>query len=345
MEEELDRTEVFPEKPTQIYTAQLLCPRTGWTSIYRGSGTSCLVEGLVPAQARQVRVRLTQEDYHGPWTTITIRTKSVPSSGQDLVEAVQEDNATLVRDVLTDLLKFSQMERIDHVVETGHTPLVAAVKGGSRDALAVLVERRAAVTVPTAGPHLGPLALAAWLGRIDLARRLRAAGAVWNQADRNGLTALHYGVAGHQVEVVKAALLDGADATLPAAGYSVLSLAITTAHRRLASARWSREEVELEATTMVEVLVEGGAEVNQRGAGGNTALHVALTLGLPHLARKLVSVGSDAHLVNGRGYTPTHLAHLTGHSLEKATPRDQDRPALGELEALTHLMDQEDTLS
>ncbi|KAK8745065.1 hypothetical protein OTU49_000440, partial [Cherax quadricarinatus] len=115
---------------------------------------------------------------------------------------------------------------IDHVVEVGHTALVAAVKGGSRDALAVLLERRAAVTVPTGGPHLTPLALAAWLGHLQLARRLRAAGALWNQVDRNGLTALHYGVAGHQLEVVKVALQEGANVRLPAGGYSVLSLAV-----------------------------------------------------------------------------------------------------------------------
>ncbi|XP_069943026.1 fibronectin type 3 and ankyrin repeat domains 1 protein-like isoform X1 [Cherax quadricarinatus] len=341
MEEEMDRTEVFPERPTQVYTVQLLSPRTGWTTIYRGSGRSCVVEGLAPAQLTQVRVCLVQDQLTSPWSTLTIKTKSVPSSGQDLVEAVQEDNASLVRDVLTDLHKFSQMERIDHVVEVGHTALVAAVKGGSRDALAVLLERRAAVTVPTGGPHLTPLALAAWLGHLQLARRLRAAGALWNQVDRNGLTALHYGVAGHQLEVVKVALQEGANVRLPAGGYSVLSLAVAAAHRRATSARLSMEEVE-EATKMVEALVEGGAEVNQRDAGGNTALHVALTLGLPHLARTLVSLGSEAHLVNGHGYTPSHLAYLSGHSLDKPTPRDQDRPPMGKLEALTHLVDDEE---
>ena len=51
----------------------------------------------------------------------------------------------------------------------------------------------------------------------------------------------------------------------------------------------------------------------------------------------LVAAGADPHIANGRGYTPTHLALLTGHSLDTATPRDQDKPAMGELEALTHL--------
>ena len=58
-------------------------------------------------------------------------------------------------------------------------------------------------------------------------------------------------------------------------------------------------------------------------------------------ARQLVAAGADPHLANGRGYTPTHLALLTGHSLDTATPRDQDKPAMGELEALTHLVDEE----
>ncbi|XP_071522274.1 uncharacterized protein [Panulirus ornatus] len=288
LEEEIDRTEVFPERPTHVFTLQLLHPRTGWTNIYRGSGWSYVVEGLAPAQVAKVRVRETQGDLHSPWVILTVKTKSVPGTSHDLLEAVKEDNATLVRDVLAELLKFSQIERMDHVVELGHTPLVAAVAAGSRDAVAVLLERRAALGAATAGPQVTPLILAAWLGRGDLVRRLRAAGASWNHPDR-----------------------------------------------------WSREEAEEEAMKMVEALVEGGAEVDQRDAGGNTALHVAIILGLAPLARKLASAGGDGHLVNGRGYTPTHLAHFSGHSLDKSTPRDQDLPPLGELEALAQLMKEE----
>lgn len=40
---------------------------------------------------------------------------------------------------------------------------------------------------------------------------------------------------------------------------------------------------------MVEVLVEGGAQVNQQDSEGNTALHVALILGLA----PLVSIAWD----------------------------------------------------
>lgn len=54
-----------------------------------------------------------------------------------------------------------------------------------------------------------------------------------------------------------------------------------------------------------------------------------------------MTAGADPHLANGRGFTPTHLALLTGHSLDIATPRDEDKPALGELEALTHLAEEE----
>ncbi|KAK3883852.1 hypothetical protein Pcinc_011849 [Petrolisthes cinctipes] len=313
-----------------------------------GSGGGYLVEGLIPSQEVKVRVRVTevkvrvrvtQDGLTSPWTTATTHTKSGAVSGQDLVDAVREDNATLVRDVLSDLLRYSQVERVDGVVEGGHTALVAGVAVGARDALAVLVERRVAVGAPTAGPHLTPLALAAWLGRNDLVRRLRAAGADWNHTDRNGLTGLHYAVLGWQVEMVKVALQEGADPILCAGPLPTLTLALLPATARLASHRWKREEVEGEASRMVELLVEGGAQVDQRGSGGNTALHAALTLHLPVIARLLVSLGGDPLLANGRGYTPTHLARLTTHSLDKPTPREEDRPPLGKLEALTHLMD------
>lgn len=61
---------------------------------------------------------------------------------------------------------------------------MAGVAAGARDALAVLLERRAAVAASTAGPHLTPLAMAAWQGRVDFARRLKTAGADWNLPDR-----------------------------------------------------------------------------------------------------------------------------------------------------------------
>nr|XP_027216834.1 ankyrin repeat, SAM and basic leucine zipper domain-containing protein 1-like isoform X2 [Penaeus vannamei] len=290
LEEEIDRTEVFTEEPSIIYTAQCLFPRTGWSNVYRGSGVSCVVEGLCPGQEVTVRVRASEEGSVSPWSTITLKTKNVPGSGHDLVEAVRENSATLVREALAELTKFSQLERMDHVVEEGHTALVAAVMAGSRDGLAVLLERRAGVAAPTPGPHLTPLMLAAWLGHAELARRLRAAGASWNTVDRRT------GAAGTQL-------------------------------------------VTEQCSRVMEFLVRAGAQVNQRGAGGNAALHVALTLGQARLARKLVELGADSQLVNGRGYSPSHLAKLSGHSLDTSTPRDEDRPPMGELEALTHLMD------
>ncbi|KAK8381483.1 hypothetical protein O3P69_018511 [Scylla paramamosain] len=330
LEEEVDRTEVFTERPVRVFTVQLLRPRTGWVTVYKGSGGSCLLQGLSPSQDVTARIQVAQDSTASPWTLVTAHTKSLPVSGQDLVEAVRENNATSVRDVLTDLMRFSQ------------------------DALAVLVERRAAVASATAGPHLTPLAMAAWEGRTDLARRLRTAGADWNLPDRNGLTALHYGVAGGRLEVVKAALQDGADVKLPAGCHPPLTLALaglssraaTSSRKRMEEGEEEEEEREEDkedqvACKMVELLLDGGAEVNQRGSGGNTALHAALNLGMAPLARQLVAAGADPHLANGRGYTPTHLALLTGHSLDTATPRDQDKPAMGELEALTHLVDEE----
>ncbi|XP_069984739.1 fibronectin type 3 and ankyrin repeat domains protein 1 isoform X2 [Penaeus vannamei] len=343
LEEEIDRTEVFTEEPSIIYTAQCLFPRTGWSNVYRGSGVSCVVEGLCPGQEVTVRVRASEEGSVSPWSTITLKTKNVPGSGHDLVEAVRENSATLVREALAELTKFSQLERMDHVVEEGHTALVAAVMAGSRDGLAVLLERRAGVAAPTPGPHLTPLMLAAWLGHAELARRLRAAGASWNTVDRSGMTALHYGVAGRQLELVTAALQDGASPTMPAGPHSVLTLVVIASYAAAPSPRRTgaagTQLVTEQCSRMMEFLVRAGAQVNQRGAGGNAALHVALTLGQARLARKLVELGADSQLVNGRGYSPSHLAKLSGHSLDTSTPRDEDRPPMGELEALTHLMD------
>ncbi|KAK7085253.1 hypothetical protein SK128_022382 [Halocaridina rubra] len=107
-EEEIDRTEVFPVFPKTVFTAQMYDARTGWNTIYKGSGGSCTVEGLQPSTEVQFRVQETGEGVISPWSFFSVTTKDAPGSGHSLVEAVKEDSATLVRDALTDLARYSQ---------------------------------------------------------------------------------------------------------------------------------------------------------------------------------------------------------------------------------------------
>ncbi|XP_066983131.1 fibronectin type 3 and ankyrin repeat domains protein 1-like isoform X3 [Macrobrachium rosenbergii] len=339
-EEEIDRTEVFSVLPRVVFTVEMFSARTGWTPIYKGSGGTCNVEGLQPSTEVQFRVSVTEHERTSPWTLFSVTTKECPGSGNDLVEAVKENNATAVRDVIADLTKYSQIERVDVVAEEGHTALVSSIMTGSRDALAVLVEKRAGVAAPTGGPHLTPLVMAAFFGRTDFARRLRAAGATWNHPDRNGLTPLHYAVCGCQTGLVTMALQEGADPKVLAGGHPILSLAVISAYVRKSprmrgiAKKESNEKDDF--GKMIDILVEGGAQVNQVGYGGNAALHVALTLHQAKLARLIYSLGGDTNLTNARGYTPTFLATLSGHQLDTPTPRDDDRPPMNELEELIY---------
>ncbi|XP_068201719.1 fibronectin type 3 and ankyrin repeat domains protein 1-like [Palaemon carinicauda] len=339
-EEEIDRTEVFPLLPNIVFTAEMFSARTGWTTIYKGSGGTCTVEGLQPSTEVQFRVRVMEQEQMSPWTLFSVTTKACPGSVNELVEAVKDDNATAVRDVMTDLTKYSQIERVDVVAEEGHTALVSSIMTGSRDALAVLVEKRAGIAAPTGGPHLTPLLMAAFFGRTDFARRLRAAGASWNHPDRNGMTPLHYAVCGCQIGIVTQALQEGADPKILAGRHPILSLAVISSYvRKSPRMRGIAKKESIETDDyekMVETLVEGGAQVNQIGYGGNAALHVALTLHQAKLARLLYSLGGDVNLTNARGYTPTFLATLSGHALDTPTPRDDDHPPMNELEELIY---------
>jgi 5-methyltetrahydrofolate--homocysteine methyltransferase len=63
------------------------------------------------------------------------------------------------------------------------------------------------------------------------------------------------------------------------------------------------------AEAAIETLVRGGAAVNARDAstdidGGRTALHHALMHGRGSHVALLCSLGADASIANGRGYTP-----------------------------------------
>ncbi|XP_076039061.1 uncharacterized protein LOC143024156 isoform X3 [Oratosquilla oratoria] len=191
-EEETTLPYVFTETPRVMYTVQARSYITPWQTVYKGCGRGCNVTGRTPGQLCQVRVRASAPGVvvraTSPWSLVNATTKEVPGSGLSLLEGLREKDGPQIRDALAQLAKYSQLERMDAVVsEIGRNPLgeaIAASRARGREGVAVLLERKAACDVRSAGANFTPVMLAAVFGCHDICSRLESAGACWNARDR-----------------------------------------------------------------------------------------------------------------------------------------------------------------
>ena len=126
-----------------------------------------------------------------------------------------------------------------------------------------------------------------------------------------GTTALARAAKGGDVEVVKLLLAHGANPTLPTvAGVTPMMMAAGTGYSgRDSRGRYQTEE---EAVEIVKLLLDAGADVNQRASDGGTALHGAASRGRNQLVNLLVSRKADPAIKDGRGRTPADVANGIG---------------------------------
>ena len=132
-------------------------------------------------------------------------------------------------------------------------------------------------------------------GHAETVRFLLQNGAGAEDRDIEGDTALLYAVRRGRAEVA-ALLLSGSrpDAVL-------LNRALTLAARR--------GEV-----PMLRLLLDAGAAVDARDAGGRSALALAAAEGHPEAARTLLAGGADPNAADADGATPLMLAAYYGHA-------------------------------
>ncbi|XP_076039060.1 uncharacterized protein LOC143024156 isoform X2 [Oratosquilla oratoria] len=365
-EEETTLPYVFTETPRVMYTVQARSYITPWQTVYKGCGRGCNVTGRTPGQLCQVRVRASAPGVvvraTSPWSLVNATTKEVPGSGLSLLEGLREKDGPQIRDALAQLAKYSQLERMDAVVsEIGRNPLgeaIAASRARGREGVAVLLERKAACDVRSAGANFTPVMLAAVFGCHDICSRLESAGACWNARDRVGLTGLHYAIAGRRRNPLEAALADSSSSSSgfnPSAesplafasrifAQSPVSLIRTPyvllpespeggeilqgTNMRIASAS-KRGDTDnssdaLGFSSVLDLLLEGDAPGDQRGSPhGHTALHMTVLLHMPAVAQRLVNAGGhDPNGCSDHGLTPEHLAGRCGYSLVPCPPRN-----------------------
>jgi len=65
---------------------------------------------------------------------------------------------------------------------------------------------------------------------------------------------------------------------------------------------------------VAKVLISMGANVNFKGSGGITPLHLAVTYGNIEMAKVLMSNGADVNVKEDNGMTPIHIAALAGRT-------------------------------
>jgi hypothetical protein len=71
----------------------------------------------------------------------------------------------------------------------------------------------------------------------------------------------------------------------------------------------------LDRVWQVKVAINEGDDLNERGADGNTALHVAAKEGHEQIVRLLVEHGADAELGDANGKTPAEVAAAAGNAV------------------------------
>ena len=249
---------------------------------------------------------------------VTVSGATAASPDLRLVDAMAEQNTTLVRALLNEGIDVNTA-RAD-----GATALLWAAHWDDGEAAELLV--RAGANVNAADDHgVTPLARACENASASMVNRLLEAGANPNAAQANGLTPLMTAARTGNLDVVKALLSDGANVNAATATTHETALMWAVAERHLDIVRAlvekgadprpgpqqvisplmvAAENGDIEAA---KVLLAAGARVSDTGSDGTHLLTLAIIAGQSAFAHFLLDHGADP---NGAidGVTALHAA-------------------------------------
>ena len=208
----------------------------------------------------------------------------------------------------------------DASTRLGATPLFLAVQRGNAPLTAKLLAAGADANKPFLSNGETALMVAARAGNLDTVTLLLDAGAAVNAKDTlRGTTALSWAAEENHAGIVSLLLARGAD---PKAASKVTAggrgggdddaaddpgapAANANARGGVTALMVAVRERGIET---IDVLLDGGADINQPAGDGTTALIIALQNGDAAIAKRLIARGADVNSANGKGWTPLFLA-------------------------------------
>jgi ankyrin repeat protein len=182
----------------------------------------------------------------------------------------------------------------------GNTPLISACWGpGSKNWKATvakfLIDEGADIN---ARNDRGATPLYFSIKDFDLTQRLIDLGADVNLRAYGDFTPLHQAALSGNDKVARLLIDHGADPNANGAEGTVMHYIIRNSHPE-------------EST--IQLLVEGGAKLNQVFSFGNTELHLAALKDMADIIPILVRLGADVNAVNEYGHTPLYYAAMHGY--------------------------------
>jgi ankyrin repeat protein/beta-lactamase regulating signal transducer with metallopeptidase domain len=188
----------------------------------------------------------------------------------------------------------------------GRTPLHLAVISGQKDVIELLIDKGAEVNAKTEvkdsslinPPGLTPLHLAVIYPDYEVAKLL-----IENGADINAKTeSFPFNVTPLWMPLITIGLrmeimFFDQDADLDIFDSKEADAIL----QQFIGTYWSR------LRTVIELLLEQGANVNEKGLGGMTPLHLVASVGLTDAAELLIAHGAEVNTKNNEGQTPLHL--------------------------------------
>ena len=172
------------------------------------------------------------------------------------------------------------------------TPLQVAVQSGGMEMVELLLQKGAEVNAPGAGGNT-LLHTAVYCNRKDLAEMLLAKGADPNIGNDKDLTPLYEAIRLGHHEIAELLRAKGGKC-IPSKrrkDYPLLFAAVRTGQRQL-----------------VECLLSDGANINEKGHWGETALGLASGAGYSDIVELLLSKGADVKAIEFGRDTPLHHA-------------------------------------
>jgi len=173
--------------------------------------------------------------------------------------------------------------------EDGMTPLNLASINGNLDAVTLLLQKDADITIGDMD-NTRPIHCAAISGNIQIAELLLARGATVNDQDENGATPLVFAAGRRHLDMVRYLIEKGADVNI-------------TTSRGMTSIFFAG------TPEIAAIILENGGDVNARANDGITPLHGAASRGRLELVRFLLERGADPNIRSAEGYTPLFLVN------------------------------------